>query len=185
MHPLLVDRAGVWQVCGRDGCADVGMMGAGQSPEKRLAVAKNRNAEREVGVVSGARVRAVVEEGIALLDVIEKLGDRPGGEVESGDVNRDPFFDGSNVKRPQDMSRAFLITAERLAFITVLVISRMMASKRLASTDMRNGSMRCGISDVAIITPARHANSRFSASMEVRLIAVVFGANRSSAPDTR
>ena len=40
------------------------------------------------------------------------------------------------------MSRAFLMTAERLAFMTVLVISRMMASKRLASTDMRKGSMR-------------------------------------------
>src|SRR5262245_61255007 len=47
------------------------------------------------------------------------------------------------------MSRAFLMTAERLAFITVFVISRMMASKRLARTDIRNGSMRGRASAVA------------------------------------
>jgi hypothetical protein len=44
-------------------------------------------------VVGGARVRTVVEESVALLDVVEKLGDRPGGEVEGGDVNRDPVLD--------------------------------------------------------------------------------------------
>src|SRR5258707_2472575 len=41
---------------------------------------------------------------------------------------------------PQDMSRAFLMTLERLAFITVLVISRMIDSIRLDSTDSRIGS---------------------------------------------
>src|ERR1700674_3565459 len=41
---------------------------------------------------------------------------------------------------PQDMSRAFLMTLERLAFMTVLVISRMMDSIRLDSTARRIGS---------------------------------------------
>src|SRR6476646_1307807 len=41
---------------------------------------------------------------------------------------------------PQDMSRAFLMTLERLAFITVLVISRMIDSIRLEITDSRMGS---------------------------------------------
>src|SRR3954462_9635961 len=38
------------------------------------------------------------------------------------------------------MSRAFLITLERLAFMTVLVISRMIDSKRLESTANSTGS---------------------------------------------
>src|SRR5579885_3503734 len=38
------------------------------------------------------------------------------------------------------MSRAFLITLERLAFMTVLVISRMIDSMRLEMTDSRMGS---------------------------------------------
>src|SRR5690606_3107550 len=46
------------------------------------------------------------------------------------------------VRIAQLKSRAFLITAERLARITTRVISRTMASKRLFRTDMRNGSMR-------------------------------------------
>src|SRR5512145_494693 len=41
---------------------------------------------------------------------------------------------------PQDMSRAFLITLDRLAFMTVLVISRMMDSNRFDRTASRIGS---------------------------------------------
>ena len=37
------------------------------------------------------------------------------------------------------MSRAFLIAADRLAFITVLLISRMIASSRLDRIAIRNG----------------------------------------------
>src|SRR5258706_15972767 len=50
---------------------------------------------------------------------------------------------------PQDMSRAFLITLERLAFITVLVISRMIDSIRLDSTDSRIGSKLSALGDRA------------------------------------
>ncbi len=38
------------------------------------------------------------------------------------------------------MSRAFLMTLDRLAFMTVLVISRMINSKRLESTASSTGS---------------------------------------------
>src|SRR5438105_89080 len=50
---------------------------------------------------------------------------------------------------PQDMSRAFLMTLERLAFITVLVISRMIDSIRLDSTDSRIGSKLSALRDRA------------------------------------
>src|SRR6185369_5418815 len=51
---------------------------------------------------------------------------------------------------PQDMSRAFLMTLERLAFITVLVISRMIDSIRLDSTDSRIGSKLSALRDRAL-----------------------------------
>jgi hypothetical protein len=41
---------------------------------------------------------------------------------------------------PQDMSRAFLITLDRLAFMTVLVISRMIDSNRFDRTASKIGS---------------------------------------------
>ena len=41
---------------------------------------------------------------------------------------------------PQDMSRAFLMTLDRLAFMTVLVISRMIDSNRFDRTASRIGS---------------------------------------------
>src|SRR5258706_16377065 len=51
---------------------------------------------------------------------------------------------------PQDMSRAFFMTLERLAFITVLVISRMIDSIRLDSTDSRIGSKLSALRDRAL-----------------------------------
>lgn len=42
----------------------------------------------------------------------------------------------------QEKSRAFLMTAERLARMTTSVISRTIASKRLFNTDIRKGSTR-------------------------------------------
>src|SRR5215470_4211476 len=51
---------------------------------------------------------------------------------------------------PQDMSRAFLITLDRLAFITVLVISRMIDSIRLDSTESRIGSKLSALRDRAL-----------------------------------
>ena len=56
----------------------------------------------------------------------------------------------SKVRIVQLRSLAFLITAERLAFITTLLISRTIASKRLLSTDTRKGSTRRFISAVAL-----------------------------------
>ena len=69
----------------------------------------------------------------------------------------------SKVSSPQDISRAFLTAAERLAFITVLHISRMIASRRLESTDIRTGSiLELGapgppVSDFSIVDVVRSA----------------------------
>lgn len=61
------------------------------------------------------------------------------------------------VRIPQDMSRAFLMTLERLAFMTVLVISRMIDSKRFESTASRTGSNPAppAVAAVASTTVAR------------------------------
>ena len=48
----------------------------------------------------------------------------------------------SYVRIAQLKSRAFLITADRLVRSTTSAISRTIASNRLLSTDIRNGSMR-------------------------------------------
>src|SRR5258708_4451202 len=70
---------------------------------------------------------------------------------------------------PQDMSRAFLMTLERLAFITVLVISRMIDSIRLDSTDSRIGSKLSALMD------------RPPAGLALTLVAKLMGGASSSA----
>ena len=46
MHPLLVDRLGIGQICGGQRRADVGVMRARQRPEHGLALDEDGNAER-------------------------------------------------------------------------------------------------------------------------------------------
>ena len=43
------------------------------------------------------RVGAVVEEGVALLDIVEELGERPGGEVDRRRVHRDALLDADQT----------------------------------------------------------------------------------------
>ena len=93
VQPFLEDGLGVGQVGGRDRRADIGVVRARDGPEERLAVEEHRHAEREVRVVRDTRVRAVVEEGVALLDVVEELGERPGREVDRRRVHRDALLD--------------------------------------------------------------------------------------------
>ena len=51
------------------------------------------------------------------------------------------------------MSRAFLMTLDRLAFMTVLVISRMIDSKRLDSTASRIGSNSMDLAPTVPLSP--------------------------------
>ena len=97
VQPLLVDRLGVGQVGGRNRRADIGVMRARDGPEERLAVEEHGDAKREVRVVGDARVGAVVEEGVALLDVVEELGERAGGEVDGRRVDRDALLDADEA----------------------------------------------------------------------------------------
>ena len=60
------------------------------------------------------------------------------------------------------MSRAFLMTLERLAFMTVLVISRMIDSIRLEMTDSRMGSK---VSTVGPAAARRRARNGFGCRM--------------------
>ena len=69
------------------------MVGARDGPEERLAVEVHGHAERQVRVVRDARVGAVVEKGVALFDIVEELGERPGREVDGRRVHRDALLD--------------------------------------------------------------------------------------------
>ena len=88
VHPLLVERRRVGQVGGGLRRADIGVVRAREHPEERLALGEDRHAEGHVGVVCDPVIGAVVEEGIALLHVVEELGDRPGREFQRADVDR-------------------------------------------------------------------------------------------------
>src|SRR5436190_22637866 len=72
-------------------------------------------------------------------------------------------------------SLAFLITADRLAFITTIVISRTIASKRLFSTATRNGSTRrVWVSGDGVVSgDMRCSLVRFSADVDQQIAALV------------
>ena len=93
VHALLIERCGIGQVGGGLRRADIGVMRAREHPEERLAVGEDRHAEGHVGVVRDPVIGAVVEEGVALLHVVEELGDRPGRELQRADVDRHRLLD--------------------------------------------------------------------------------------------
>ena len=93
MQTLLINRLGVGQVGRRDRRADIGMVGARDGPEERLAVEVHGHAKGEIRVVCDPGVGAVVEEGVALFDIVEELGERPGREVDGRRVHRDALLD--------------------------------------------------------------------------------------------
>ena len=97
MHALFVDGLGIGQIGGGLRRADIGVVGARQRPEERLALEEDRHAERQIGVMGPAIEGAVVEIGVALLDVLEELDDRPGGQLQRRDVDRQRFLDADQA----------------------------------------------------------------------------------------
>ena len=73
MHALLIEGGSKGQIGRGFWRADVGMMRARQRPEQRPPLEEDRHAERQIGMMRDAVERAVVEEGVALLDVVEQL----------------------------------------------------------------------------------------------------------------
>ena len=93
VHALLIERRRIGQVGGGLRRAHVGVVRAREHPEERLAVGEDGHAERHVGMVGDAVIGAVVEEGIALLHVVEEFGDRPGRQLQRADVDRHRLLD--------------------------------------------------------------------------------------------
>ncbi len=92
MQPFFINCLGVGQIgCGLR-CADVGVVRSREGPEEGLALAKYRNAKCKVGMVGSAVERAVVQVGVAILDVIKKPGDWLGRQFKGGHVNWQRFL---------------------------------------------------------------------------------------------
>ena len=91
---LLVDVAREGHVGRRIGVAAVGLMRLGGGGEDVLAIDEDRNEDDVVGRVGVAEVRIVVQERVALPDVVMQLGDGFGQELHANDVHRQPLGGG-------------------------------------------------------------------------------------------
>jgi hypothetical protein len=92
MQTLFIDGRRVREVSGRQRRTHVRVMTARKHPKEMPALDEYRNDHIEIGVMGRAEIRTVVEKGVALGDVVEILGDRTGGKIEGGDVDREAIL---------------------------------------------------------------------------------------------
>ncbi len=89
--PFLVDVAGEGHVGGWVGVAAVGLMRLGGGGEEVLAIDEDGDQDDMICRVGVAEVGIVMEEGVALADIVMQIGDRLGQKLHADDVHRQPL----------------------------------------------------------------------------------------------